>query len=399
MVTSEPSGTMAWMPLNDQTSRQADLRHPHDGQLRPGGRARRQPRRDRQRPPGLHGRQRAGRELPDGRLAHVQLALGRADRLLPGREQHRPLRRVERLATARRRPLLRVPGLRTSPPPARRSNKAIMDQQEDITHFQEQFNGPFPFNANGIIVACPRASFEEEMQTKIVFVGGRSASTRRPSRTRTCTSGGATTSPTPSRLHVLQGGLRRHVGGLHIADIAADAAGRRARTPYKAAFEASIVNRFNATLQLAPRRHDVLERRAVEPDLGEPVRQPRTPTPGRARPTSRCGRSSARTTSTTRRTEIQHDYGGGSIIAPQRDRDLPQVHAEPVARLLEQARRVLQAVVGHGLHRLRRRPATSRRSPAPAWPAAASMTPTAAARTTASTPPARPAAPCRRRCR
>ncbi len=35
----------------------------------------------------------SGRELPDGRLTHVQLALGRADRVLPGGEQRRPLRR------------------------------------------------------------------------------------------------------------------------------------------------------------------------------------------------------------------------------------------------------------------------------------------------------------------
>jgi hypothetical protein len=51
-------------------------------------------------------------------------------------------------------------------------NKIAMDQQEDITHFQETLNGPFPFSANGIVVALPSASFEEEMQTKIVFVGG-----------------------------------------------------------------------------------------------------------------------------------------------------------------------------------------------------------------------------------
>ena len=51
-------------------------------------------------------------------------------------------------------------------------NKVAMDQQEAITHFQEQITGPFPFNSNGIVVALPRASFEEEMQTKIVFVGG-----------------------------------------------------------------------------------------------------------------------------------------------------------------------------------------------------------------------------------
>src|SRR3954454_1798644 len=51
-------------------------------------------------------------------------------------------------------------------------NKVAMDQQEPITHFQESITGPFPFNANGVLVANPSASFEEEMQTKIVFVGG-----------------------------------------------------------------------------------------------------------------------------------------------------------------------------------------------------------------------------------
>src|SRR3954451_5045879 len=56
------------------------------------------------------------------------------------------------------------------------ANQAIMDQQEAITHFQEdQVNGTFQFNSHGIIVASPSASFEEEMLTKIVFVGGRIA--------------------------------------------------------------------------------------------------------------------------------------------------------------------------------------------------------------------------------
>ena len=126
MVTSEPSGSMAWMPLNNHGVGQADLRHPLDGQLRPGGRRRGQPRVHRPRPPRLDGRQRAGRELPDGRLAHVQLALGRADRLLPGREQRRPLRRVRAHGHRRRRPLLRVPGAEHHA--ARKAtNKAIMD--------------------------------------------------------------------------------------------------------------------------------------------------------------------------------------------------------------------------------------------------------------------------------
>jgi len=52
------------------------------------------------------------------------------------------------------------------------TNKAIMDTQQDITDFQSQFNGKFPFSTNGVIIGIPSASFEEEMQTKITFAGG-----------------------------------------------------------------------------------------------------------------------------------------------------------------------------------------------------------------------------------
>lgn len=58
------------------------------------------------------------------------------------------------------------------------TNKAIMDTQEEIVAFQERFAGPFPFTTDGVIVGAPSASFEEEMQGKITFNGGKiSAST------------------------------------------------------------------------------------------------------------------------------------------------------------------------------------------------------------------------------
>ena len=53
------------------------------------------------------------------------------------------------------------------------TNKAIMDEQQDITDFESQFNGPFPFDTDGVVVGTPSASFEEEMQTMITFAGGR----------------------------------------------------------------------------------------------------------------------------------------------------------------------------------------------------------------------------------
>ena len=53
------------------------------------------------------------------------------------------------------------------------TNQAVMDQQQDITDFESQFNGPFPFDTDGVAVGTPPASFEEEMQTMITFAGGR----------------------------------------------------------------------------------------------------------------------------------------------------------------------------------------------------------------------------------
>ncbi len=48
-----------------------------------------------------------------------------------------------------------------------------MNQQEDITNFESQFNGAFPFTSDGVLIGTPNASFAEEMQTMITFPGGR----------------------------------------------------------------------------------------------------------------------------------------------------------------------------------------------------------------------------------
>ncbi|HEY1621319.1 MAG TPA: M1 family aminopeptidase [Streptosporangiaceae bacterium] len=53
-----------------------------------------------------------------------------------------------------------------------RKNLAIMNLQQNITEFESQFNGAFPFTSNGVVVGTPQASFEEEMQTMITFAGG-----------------------------------------------------------------------------------------------------------------------------------------------------------------------------------------------------------------------------------
>ncbi|HEY5251546.1 MAG TPA: M1 family aminopeptidase, partial [Acidimicrobiales bacterium] len=59
------------------------------------------------------------------------------------------------------------------PAPQQKQNLAIMNQQQDITDFEAQFNGPYPFVSDGVVVGTPPASFEEEMQTMITFAGGR----------------------------------------------------------------------------------------------------------------------------------------------------------------------------------------------------------------------------------
>ncbi|HET6209498.1 MAG TPA: M1 family aminopeptidase [Jatrophihabitans sp.] len=57
-------------------------------------------------------------------------------------------------------------------PAQQQANRAIMAQQQDITSFQSQFNGPFPFHSDGVLIGTPDAGFEEEMQTMIAFASG-----------------------------------------------------------------------------------------------------------------------------------------------------------------------------------------------------------------------------------
>src|SRR3954454_17423093 len=129
-------------------------------------------------------------------------------------------------------------------------NRVAMDQQESITHFQESLTGPFPFNSDGIVVALPSASFEEEMQTKIVFVGG--------------TIGGAQGTNIGTFAHenfhqwwgdnVAEGrpqlmwfkeGQATTAQYFQNALTAANAAGGQGTTAGDAAFETSLVNQFN----------------------------------------------------------------------------------------------------------------------------------------------------------
>jgi hypothetical protein len=51
-------------------------------------------------------------------------------------------------------------------------NQKIMNLQQNITEFESQFSGSYPFTSDGVVIGTPSVSFDEEMQTMIAFAGG-----------------------------------------------------------------------------------------------------------------------------------------------------------------------------------------------------------------------------------
>jgi hypothetical protein len=249
MVTSEPSGTMAWMPLNNQASVKPtyDIHTTinYDPALVVGGV-------DSNRVAIANGRlvskvvNAPDANFPSGgsRTFNWHSAEPVASYLVENSVGH--FDESERAATAG--DVLYYEFQSSNITAAKKlSNKAIMDQQEDITHFQElQVNGPFQFNANGIIVATPSASFEEEMQTKIVFVGG-SISAQTFAHENMHQWWGDAVSYAQPKYTFFKEGYADMSEWLHIANLAALPAGPVGSAAYNAAFEASITARWAGT--------------------------------------------------------------------------------------------------------------------------------------------------------
>jgi aminopeptidase N len=124
------------------------------------------------------------------------------------------------------------------------TNKAIMDQQEDITLFQQRFNGPFPFSTNGVVIGVPSASFEEEMQTKITFAGG-TISLGTFNHENMHQWFGDNVSEASYNLTFWKEGWATIGEYLNTARTAATAAGGLDTPAGDAAFNTSLVNRFN----------------------------------------------------------------------------------------------------------------------------------------------------------
>jgi hypothetical protein len=125
------------------------------------------------------------------------------------------------------------------------ANKANMDQQEDITNFQSMFNGPYPFTTAGVIAGIPSASFEEEMQTKITFAGGRVSSLGTLSHENMHQWFGDNVSEAAFNLTFWKEGWATIGEYLATARTAATNAGGLGTPAGDAAFNTSLMNRFN----------------------------------------------------------------------------------------------------------------------------------------------------------
>jgi hypothetical protein len=135
--------------------------------------------------------------------------------------------------------------------PARKAtNKIAMDSQEDLTNFQATFNGPFPFTTDGVVVGLPSASFEEEMQTKITFAGGTIGGTTGTSLGTFAHENmhqwfGDNVSEAAFNLTFWKEGWATIGEYLLTARTAATTAGGLGTPAGNAAFDTSLINRFN----------------------------------------------------------------------------------------------------------------------------------------------------------
>ncbi|HYW88534.1 MAG TPA: hypothetical protein VFB50_12240, partial [Chloroflexota bacterium] len=125
------------------------------------------------------------------------------------------------------------------------SNKAVMDQQQDITDFESQFNGPFPFDTDGVAVGTPPASFEEEMQTMITFAGSR-ASLGTLYHENMHQWWGDNVTESGYEMTFFKEGMAQLAQYMQAARNAAIAAGGMDTSAGQAAFQASLVAQFNA---------------------------------------------------------------------------------------------------------------------------------------------------------
>lgn len=123
-------------------------------------------------------------------------------------------------------------------------NQAIMNMQPDITAFESQFNGPYPFTSDGIVIGTPSVSFDEEMQTMIAFSGG-VIDTDTLYHENMHQWWGDHVTEDDYHLTFYKEGLATLAEFFYHARLAEDAAGGPSTPAGRAAFEASLVSQFN----------------------------------------------------------------------------------------------------------------------------------------------------------
>ena len=125
-----------------------------------------------------------------------------------------------------------------------KKNRAIMNMQQNITEFESQFNGTYPFTSDGVVVGTPPASFEEEMQTMITFAGG-FINTDVLYHENMHQWWGDNVTEGDYNLTFYKEGLATLAEYLYHARLAEDAAGGPYSRKGQAAFQASLVKEFN----------------------------------------------------------------------------------------------------------------------------------------------------------
>ena len=126
----------------------------------------------------------------------------------------------------------------------RKKNLAIMNKQQNITEFESQFNGTYPFTSDGVVVGTPPASFEEEMQTMITFAGG-FISTDVLYHENMHQWWGDNVTESGYNLTFYKEGLATVAEFLYHARLAENKAGGPYSPKGQAAFQATLVKRFN----------------------------------------------------------------------------------------------------------------------------------------------------------
>jgi hypothetical protein len=135
-------------------------------------------------------------------------------------------------------------------PLRQRKNQKIMNLQQNITEFESQFTGSFPFTSDGVVIGTPQVSFDEEMQTMIAFAGGR-IDTNTLYHENMHQWWGDNVSEGGYQMTFFKEGLATLAEFLYAARRAEQAAGGPYTRRGQAAFQASLVHQFKVTYSRA----------------------------------------------------------------------------------------------------------------------------------------------------